>query len=141
ARRGGNGPWAARCRSMSPPGLTSLPALAMHDWCVYMLRCRDGTLYTGATNDLEQRLRVHGSGRGAAYTRSRLPVRLVYAEPAAVRSAALRREWALKQLTRTEKIALLRRRQGGTSRGPAARPSASVRRPRRSPGPRRRTPR
>ena len=76
---------------MSPPGLTSLPALAMHDWCVYMLRCRDGTLYTGATNDLEQRLRVHGSGRGAAYTRSRLPVCLVYAEPAADRSAALRR--------------------------------------------------
>jgi len=78
--------------------MTSLPALTVHDWCVYMLRCRDGSLYTGATNDLDQRLRVHRSGRGAAYTRSRLPVRLVYAEPAADRSMALRREWALKQL-------------------------------------------
>ena len=123
---------------MSPPGLTSLPALAMHDWCVYMLRCGDGSLYTGATNDLERRLRVHGTGRGASYTRSRLPVRLVYAEPAADRSAALRREWALKQLTRPEKIALVRLRQREVSRGQVARPSGSVRRPGRSPGSRRR---
>jgi len=78
--------------------MTSLSALTVHDWCVYMLRCCDGSLYTGATNDLAQRLRVHRSGRGAAYTRSRLPVRLVYSEPAADRSMALRREWALKHL-------------------------------------------
>src|SRR5262249_43546719 len=95
---------------MAPPGLASLGP-AMPDWCVYMLRCRDGSLYTGATNDLEGRLRVHRSGRGAAYTRSRLPIFLVYSEPAADRSAALRREWALKQLTRPEKVALLRRRR------------------------------
>ena len=65
----------------------------MRDWCVYMLRCRDGSLYTGATNDLPARLRVHQRGRGAAYTRSRLPVRLVYAESVADRSAgAVQRE-------------------------------------------------
>ncbi|MGZ3481060.1 MAG: GIY-YIG nuclease family protein, partial [Myxococcaceae bacterium] len=105
----------------------------MHDWCVYILRCRDGSLYTGATNDLESRLRVHQRGRGAAYTRSRLPVRLVYAEPAVDRSAALKREWALKQLSRPEKVALLRPRQAGASRGRMARSSASGRRQRRSP--------
>jgi putative endonuclease len=122
---------------MSPPGLTSLPALAMHDWCVYMLRCCDGSLYTGATNDLAQRLQVHRSGRGAAYTRSRLPVRLVYAEPAADRSAALRREWALKKLTRSEKVALVRQRPPAGLPGRTARPSASARPRRRSQGLRR----
>ncbi|HVP62453.1 MAG TPA: GIY-YIG nuclease family protein [Myxococcaceae bacterium] len=109
----------------------------MHDWYVYMLRCRDGSLYTGATNDLEARLAVHRRGRGAAYTRSRLPVRLVYAEPAANRSAALKREWALKRLTRPEKVALLRRRPGA-ARGRAARPFASA--PPRAPPRARRTP-
>jgi putative endonuclease len=73
-----------------------------------MLRCRDGTLYTGATNNLERRLAVHGRGRGAAYTRARLPVMLVWSEPAADRSAALRREAALKRLTRAEKLLLIR---------------------------------
>src|SRR4029453_5865413 len=97
----------------------------MDDWCVYILRCGDGSLYTGATNDLEARLRVHRRGRGAAYTRSRLPVRLVDAEPAVDRSAALRREWLLKQLTRPEKLALLRRRRPGASPGGGGRPSAS----------------
>ena len=112
---------------MSPPGLASLGA-AMPDWCVYMLRCRDGSLYTGATNDLKGRLRVHRSGRGAAYTRSRLPIFLVYSEPARDRSAALKREWALKQLSRPEKVALVRRR--GRSAPPgrgAARASARPR--------------
>ena len=117
--------------------MTSLPALTVHDWCVYMLRCCDGSLYTGATNDLAQRLRVHRSGRGAAYTRSRLPVRLVYSEPAADRSMALRREWALKQLSRTEKLALLRPRGQAARPVRRARPSASVQRRGRSPGPRR----
>ena len=72
----------------------------MPAWCVYILRCRDGSLYTGATNDLPARLAVHRAGRGGAYTRSRLPVRVVYAERVRDRSAALRREWALKQLSR-----------------------------------------
>jgi putative endonuclease len=72
-----------------------------------MLRCRDGTLYTGATNNLERRVATHGRGRGAAYTRARLPVTLVYSEPAGDRSAALKREAALKRLSRAEKLRLL----------------------------------
>ena len=74
---------------------------------VYLLRCGDGSLYTGCTNDLVRRLRAHQSGRGTKYTRSRLPVELVYREPAADRSAALRREAAIKAMTRAEKLALL----------------------------------
>lgn len=76
-------------------------------WFVYMLRCRDGSLYTGCTDDLERRLAVHQSGKGAKYTRSRLPVELVYQEPAEDRSGALRREAAIKRLPRREKLRLL----------------------------------
>jgi putative endonuclease len=76
-------------------------------WKVYMLRCRDGTLYTGATNDLERRLATHNRGKGAAYTRARLPVTLVWSELAADRGAALRREAALKRLSRAEKLRLV----------------------------------
>jgi putative endonuclease len=72
-----------------------------------MLRCGDGTLYTGATNDLGRRLERHADGHGARYTRSRLPVRIVYEERAKDRGAALRREAALRRLTRAEKLALL----------------------------------
>src|SRR5260370_38261706 len=81
-------------------------------WTVSMLRGRDGSVYTGATNDLARRLERHQAGRASVYTRSRLPVQLVFSEPARGRSAALRREWALKHLTRAEKLALLRRRDG-----------------------------
>ncbi len=81
-------------------------------WCVYMLRCRDNTLYTGSTNDLTRRLAAHNAGRGAKYTRSRLPVTLAYTEPCADRPAALRREYALKQLTKAEKEALIRESPG-----------------------------
>lgn len=73
-----------------------------------MLRCRDGTLYTGATNNLERRVATHNRGRGAAYTRARLPVALVWSEPALDKSAALRREAALKRLSRAEKLRLVR---------------------------------
>ena len=79
-------------------------------WCVYLLRCSDGTLYAGATNDLARRLAAHALGKGARYTRSRLPVEVVWTARAAGRSAALRREAALKQLTRAEKLALVARR-------------------------------
>ena len=72
-----------------------------------MLRCGDGSLYTGATNDLDKRVERHACGKGAAYTRSRLPVILVFHEPATDRSAALKREAALKKLTRAQKLALL----------------------------------
>ena len=74
-------------------------------WTVYILRCGDGTLYTGCTNDLPRRLEAHQSGRGAKYTRSRLPVELVYREGVADKSAALRREAAIKRLERRKKLA------------------------------------
>ena len=74
---------------------------------VYMLRCGDGSLYTGATTDLARRLAAHQSSRGAKYTRSRLPVELAYWEEAADWPAALRREAALKSLTRAEKRTLI----------------------------------
>lgn len=80
-------------------------------WFVYILRCRDGSLYTGATNDLTRRVQAHGDGRGAAYTRSRRPVRLVYRESRPDRSAALRREAAIKRLSRRAKLALIRRQR------------------------------
>ncbi len=85
-------------------------------WCVYMLRCRDGSLYTGVTNDLGRRLEQHGAGTGARYTRSRLPVMLVHQERARNRGQALRREAALKRLTRVEKLALLAAGQRATPR-------------------------
>lgn len=72
-----------------------------------MLRCCDGSLYTGATNDLCARLMRHAAGTGARYTRSRLPVTLVYQERARNHGVALRREAALKRLTRAEKLALI----------------------------------
>ena len=78
-------------------------------WTVYMLRCRDDSLYTGITNDLLKRLRRHDAGTASAYTRARGPVRLVYQEPQRDRSAALRREAELRRLTRAEKLALARR--------------------------------
>ncbi len=74
---------------------------------VYILRCGDGTLYTGCAKDVDKRLAVHQSGKGAKYTRCRLPVELVYREPAEDRSAALRREAAIKKLTRAEKLSLI----------------------------------
>jgi len=77
-------------------------------WSVYILRCRDGSLYTGVTNDLTRRLRRHNAGTASAYTRSRRPVRLVYQERQPDRSAALRREAALRRLSRAAKLALVK---------------------------------
>ncbi|WP_419572957.1 GIY-YIG nuclease family protein [Phascolarctobacterium succinatutens] len=74
---------------------------------VYMLRCKDGSLYTGWTNDLEHRLAMHSSGRGAKYTRGRGPLELVYTEELPDKEAALRRECAIKKLRREQKLALL----------------------------------
>ena len=76
-------------------------------WCVYLLRCGDGTLYAGITNDLGRRLAAHQSGKGARYTRGRGPLEVVHVEQKRTRSAALRREAALKRLKREEKLALL----------------------------------
>lgn len=74
---------------------------------VYMLRCKDGSLYTGWTNDLEHRLAMHNSGCGAKYTRGRGPLELVYSEELPDKEAALRRECAIKKLRREQKLALL----------------------------------
>ena len=74
---------------------------------VYMLRCKDSSLYTGWTNDLEHRLAMHNSGRGAKYTRGRGPLELVYSEELPDKEAALRRECAIKKLRRDQKLALL----------------------------------
>ena len=72
----------------------------------YMLVCADGTLYTGWTNDLEKRLAAHNAGKGAKYTRSRCPVRLLYYEEFAEKSEAQRRECEIKRLPREKKLAL-----------------------------------
>lgn len=78
---------------------------------VYILRCADGSLYTGSAKDVKRRLAVHQSGKGAKYTRSRLPVELVYWEQAADHSAALRREAAIKKLSRAKKLELIEGKQ------------------------------
>jgi len=74
---------------------------------VYILRCGDGSLYTGWTNDLSARLAAHQSGRGGKYTRSHQPVELVYYEVLPTRQEAMSREWHLKRLRRCEKLALI----------------------------------
>lgn len=74
---------------------------------IYILRCGDDTLYTGSTNDVGRRLAVHQSGKGAKYTRARLPVTLVYQEAQEDRSSALRREAAIKKLSRKAKLSLI----------------------------------
>lgn len=76
-------------------------------WCVYILRCSDGTLYTGITNDLPKRLEAHNAGTGAKYTRSRGPVQLAYREDVPDKSLALRRELEIKGLSRKEKLQLI----------------------------------
>ncbi len=76
-------------------------------WYVYILRCRDGTLYTGMTDDLLKRLGAHNAGKGAKYTRGRGPVELVYHEQLETKAEACRREYAIKQLTRQEKTELI----------------------------------
>ena len=73
----------------------------------YILRCADGTLYTGWTNDLGKRLRDHAAGKGGKYTRSRLPVTLVYTEAHETRHEAMSREWHIKRMTRQEKLELI----------------------------------
>ena len=73
----------------------------------YMLECRDGSLYTGWTNNLEKRVACHNAGKGGKYTASRLPVNLVYYETFETKQEAMRREYAIKQLSRKEKIKLV----------------------------------
>jgi predicted GIY-YIG superfamily endonuclease len=88
---------------------------------VYIVRCADGTLYTGYARDPAGRAKAHNTGRGAKYTASRLPVRLVYQEKKRSRGAALKREYQIKCLTRAQKLALMT--ESATRRAvPRARP-------------------
>ncbi|HEX4984554.1 MAG TPA: GIY-YIG nuclease family protein [Burkholderiales bacterium] len=82
-------------------------------WFVYILRCADGSLYTGIALDVARRVDEHNSDDrlGARYTRGRRPVRLAYCEPAASRAAAARREWEIKRMPRRDKAALAGRRR------------------------------
>ncbi len=73
----------------------------------YIVECRDGTFYTGWTNHLEERVENHNKGKGAKYTRSRLPVKLVYYETYASKKEAMKREYEIKRLTRKDKLALI----------------------------------
>lgn len=75
-------------------------------WTVYMAECSDGSLYTGITNDLVRRIAQHNESRGAKYTASRLPVKLRWSETGHTRETALRREYQIKQLLRSEKLAI-----------------------------------
>ena len=76
-------------------------------WKLYILRCGDGTLYTGITVDVEHRFAMHQSGKGAKYTRGRGPLELVYMEECVTHTEALRREIAVKRLSRMEKMKLI----------------------------------
>jgi putative endonuclease len=92
-----------------------VPAASRFSWHVYIVRCADRTLYTGVAKDLPARIAAHNGGRGAKYTRSRLPVKLVYSEAAMDRAAAQRREHEIKRLTRAAKRALFARRRAAAS--------------------------
>ena len=76
----------------------------------YILKCRDGSLYTGWTNHLEERIQAHNEGRGAKYTRSRRPVELIYYESMETKEEAMRREYAIKHMKRKEKLQLIENR-------------------------------
>lgn len=78
------------------------------NWYLYILRCGDGTLYTGITTDVEKRLEAHRSGKGAKYTRGRSPLELVYREVCGSHSDALKREAAVKKLSRVQKEQLVK---------------------------------
>lgn len=111
---------------------------------MYILRCADGSLYTGVTNDVSARVQKHSTGRGARYTRSRLPVELVFVQRVKDKSSALKRELAIKALLRTEKVALIARyeqaqskraakaKDGTTDSGAAKTPRSRLRSPVRS---------
>ena len=73
----------------------------------YIVECDDGSLYTGWTNDLEKRIKAHNAGKGAKYTKRRLPVKLVYSEIFETKEDAMSREYAIKQLSRKEKLLLI----------------------------------
>ena len=81
----------------------------VNTWKLYILRCSDGSLYTGITTDVQKRLAAHNSGKGAKYTRSRIPVELVYTENCADHSAALKRELEIKSMKREQKLKIIQK--------------------------------
>ena len=82
----------------------------------YILKCKDGSLYTGWTNDLEQRVAAHNTGKGAKYTKARRPVELVYFEEFETKEQAMKREYAIKQMARKDKLELFRRKEKADDR-------------------------
>jgi len=76
-------------------------------WYIYILKCNDGSFYTGSTNDLVKRLAAHNAGKGGKYTRAHLPVELLYSEKLADHSSALKREHAIKKLNKEKKLLLV----------------------------------
>ena len=96
-------------------------------WFVYIVRCRDGSLYTSATNDLDRRVAAHNAGKGARYTRARGPVTLVWSRRKRDKGAALREEYQLKQRPRDEKLALVNAPRRPARRPAARRPGARAR--------------
>ena len=86
-----------------------MPKSRPDKWFVYLVRCRDGTFYTGITKDIARRFEQHNAGTASHYTRSSLPVVLIYQEPQASQSLALKREAAIKAMSREKKESLIRR--------------------------------
>ena len=82
----------------------------------YILKCKDGSLYTGWTNDLEQRVAAHNTGKGEKYTKARRPVELVYFEEFETKEQAMKREYAIKQMARKDKLELVRRKEKADDR-------------------------
>ena len=82
----------------------------------YILKCKDGSLYTGWTNDLEQRVAAHNTGKGAKYTKARRPVELVYFEEFETKEQAMKREYAIKQMASKDKLELVRRKEKADDR-------------------------
>ena len=92
--------------------IQNMKAEGPSEWSVYILRCGDGSLYTGIAKDVENRLKRHRCGKGATYTRTHLPVELVYEEPGLSRSAALMREAYFKRLPKGKKEILVKSAKG-----------------------------
>jgi len=100
---------------MKSPEVREAGAAPFAPWFLYILRCGDGSFYTGVTNDVDRRLKTHQEGKGSRYTRTRLPVELVHRESCGSRVEALKREYTVKAMSRQEKEALV---GGGGNRGP-----------------------
>ena len=100
-------------RAVDRPPRCGMKSSSTSKWFVYLLRCADGSLYTGITTDLVRRHQQHNAGTASRYTRSRLPVEVVYRETRRSQSSALKREAAIKSLSRRQKLAMIQKRTNG----------------------------